>query len=182
MSKTRVQQLAVVLLLVLFGLIWVNTRSKSPSPSGPGLLPLPAPSKAGVPSEETPAATPSPAPSKAPPNPGRDPFELPGHLLGQIRERIRELELEKQQAAQAPRPGAPSPAPAAGAEELQLQGIFWGVAKPQAIINRKACSVGDVVDGVKILAISRDGVTVSVDGKELLVRPREPRRQKDQKE
>ncbi len=184
MSKTRILQFAVVLLLILFGLIWANTRSKSPSPSGPGLLPLPAPSKAEVPSEETPAATPSPAPPKAPPNPGRNPFELPGPLFGKLQERARQLELEKQLAAQTtrpPLPASPAPGPSAGAEELQLQGIFWGVAKPQAIINRKAYSVGDEVDGAKIVAISREGVTVSVDGKELLVRPRESSRQKGQK-
>lgn len=181
MSKTRLQLLAVVLLLILFGFIWINTRSISPTPSGPGASPVTPLPKADLPSPEAPAATPAPAPSQAPPNPGRDPFELPAHLLAQLQERARQLELAKQQAAQTQRPVQPgTPKVGLGPEELELQGIFWGAAKPQVIIGRKIFSVGDEVDGAKIVAISQEGVTLSANGREVLVRPREPSRRKDE--
>ena len=43
---------------------------------------------------------------------------------------------------------------------LTVQGLIWGGAFPQAIINNKVVRIGDAIGEVKIKAIDRDGVTV----------------------
>jgi len=44
-----------------------------------------------------------------------------------------------------------------------VQGLIWGGSLPQAIINDKVVSAGDVIDGVSIVGIDKDGVEVSFD-------------------
>ena len=51
---------------------------------------------------------------------------------------------------------APSPPPPA----LTVQGIIWGGRFPQAIINNKIVKAGDTIEGVRIIDINKDGVTV----------------------
>ena len=43
---------------------------------------------------------------------------------------------------------------------LTVQGIIWGGAFPQAIINDKVVKVGDTIDEVKILSIDKYGISV----------------------
>lgn len=43
---------------------------------------------------------------------------------------------------------------------LTVQGLIWGGAFPQAIINNKVVKVGDTIGEVKIIEISKEGVTV----------------------
>jgi len=49
---------------------------------------------------------------------------------------------------------------------LQVQGVFWGANFPQAIINDKVVKTGDTVDGVSVVSIDKDFITVSFVNKE----------------
>jgi hypothetical protein len=53
---------------------------------------------------------------------------------------------------------APAPAPA------RVQGIVFDPVHPYAIVSGKTVHVGDAVDGMRVLAISRDAVTLAGDG------------------
>lgn len=43
---------------------------------------------------------------------------------------------------------------------LIVQGLAWGEAKPQAIINNKVFTIGDVIEGAEVIEISKEGVTL----------------------
>jgi len=43
---------------------------------------------------------------------------------------------------------------------VTIQGIVWGSALPQAIINNKVVKVGDTVEQMQILEISKNGIIV----------------------
>lgn len=47
---------------------------------------------------------------------------------------------------------------------VALQGLWWGVPQPKAIIDGKLYRVGDELHGGKITAITRDGVLVELGG------------------
>ena len=49
---------------------------------------------------------------------------------------------------------------------LTVQGLVWGDAAKQAIINNKVVTIGDVVNGVVIKDIGKEGVTVLFEYKE----------------
>lgn len=65
-----------------------------------------------------------------------------------------------QAAAQAEVALPPPPSPPA----LSVQGLWWGGAKPRAIINGNVYAVGDQVEGARIKAIDREGVMIEFDG------------------
>jgi hypothetical protein len=74
------------------------------------------------------------------------------------------------QAAAAP---APAPAPAAPATEAlkstapkpaRVQGIVYDPVHPYAIVSGKTVFVGDLVDGMRVTAISRDAITLAGNG------------------
>lgn len=48
--------------------------------------------------------------------------------------------------------------------KLSVQGIIWGVKAPQAIINNKVLTVGDLIEGAEILSIEKKGITLSFSG------------------
>ncbi|MDP2927555.1 MAG: hypothetical protein Q8N80_01990 [Candidatus Omnitrophota bacterium] len=48
--------------------------------------------------------------------------------------------------------------------KLKVQGIIWGVATPQAIINNKVLTIGDLIEGAEILSIEKKGITLSFNG------------------
>ena len=50
--------------------------------------------------------------------------------------------------------------------ELSVQGIVWGGAFPQAIINNKVVKVGDTIKDARVIDISKDGVTVFLGGRQ----------------
>ena len=52
--------------------------------------------------------------------------------------------------------------------QLRVDGLLWGGPEPKAIINGRLYRVDDRVDGVKIVAIGRDGVTVEHLGKSIV--------------
>jgi hypothetical protein len=43
---------------------------------------------------------------------------------------------------------------------LTVQGIVWGGAFPQAIINSKVVKIGDTIEEARIIEISKDGIIV----------------------
>jgi hypothetical protein len=43
---------------------------------------------------------------------------------------------------------------------LTIQGIIWGGAFPQAIINNKVVKIGDTIGEVRIIDISKNGISV----------------------
>lgn len=49
--------------------------------------------------------------------------------------------------------------------KFKVQGIVWGVKSPQAIINDKVLTMGDLIEGAKILRIEKKGITLSFYGK-----------------
>lgn len=49
---------------------------------------------------------------------------------------------------------------------LEIQGVIWGGRILQAIINNKIVKIGDVIEGVQIVNINKDGITVLFGGKE----------------
>lgn len=55
--------------------------------------------------------------------------------------------------------------PPAGPEPLKLQGIFYRLSNPTALINGKTVAVGDQVSGARVLRIEREAVTLERDGK-----------------
>lgn len=55
-------------------------------------------------------------------------------------------------------------APTIDLNSLKVQGIIWGGKMPQAIINGEVLSVGDVVNGAKILSIDKKGINLDFSG------------------
>ena len=48
---------------------------------------------------------------------------------------------------------------------LQLQGIFYRLSKPSALINNRTLFVGDEIEGSRVIAITRYGVKLVASGK-----------------
>ena len=63
-------------------------------------------------------------------------------------------------------PMEPPPPPSPPA--LRIRGIVWGGSEPKALINDRIYGIGSEVNGVKILSISHQGVTVDYLGKPTL--------------
>ncbi|MGH2349510.1 MAG: hypothetical protein ACRDFT_08605, partial [bacterium] len=49
--------------------------------------------------------------------------------------------------------------------EFRVEGLLWGGPQPKAIINGRLYGIHDVVSGVKIVSIGREGVTIEHLGK-----------------
>lgn len=49
-------------------------------------------------------------------------------------------------------------------DSLKVQGIVWGGEMPQAIINNEVLSVGDVINGAKIISIDKKGINFDSSG------------------
>lgn len=47
---------------------------------------------------------------------------------------------------------------------LKVQGIVWGGVIPQAIINNQVVKIGDLISGVRVVDIKRNGITVFYSG------------------
>ena len=58
-----------------------------------------------------------------------------------------------------------------GLPQLQVQGMIWGSAMPQAIVNNTIVKIGEIVDGAEILDIRKEGVYVLYEGKQYILRP-----------
>jgi hypothetical protein len=117
-------------------------------------------------------AKPAPVPAAAP-NTNNNPIARAARTLGKVDALNKEGEATadnvQQQTAAAP---TPNPVPAVGAPTApvattgattkgpKLQGIFYSATNPSAIINGKSVKVGDEVEGLKVLAITRQSVRV----------------------
>ena len=127
--------------------------------------------------------------------PSRNPFQLPEVLKETLRkkqEEIREAQHQKELARQKEldrqnqlAQGTLVPTESQ-ASSLELQGILWGDS-PRVIINRKILAQGDTANGITIVAIRKDGATVSFQGNEITlelpIKQREsPRRIKKERE
>ncbi len=108
------------------------------------------------------SSVPAPEPASLEQPITRDPFVLPAALTEVLRQKTLAKEEERRRKAlQPPPPSVPIQPP-----NLKLQGILWGTARPQAIINRKIVSVGDAIENAEILSVSREGVVVSFNGQQ----------------
>jgi len=58
----------------------------------------------------------------------------------------------------------------ATATSFKLQGIVFEGPKLKAIINEKVVGIGDVVDGAKVISISKNGVKLLVDSEEVTIK------------
>jgi hypothetical protein len=52
--------------------------------------------------------------------------------------------------------------------ELKIQGIFWGGAFPQAIVNGRVVRVNDQIEGAVISRIAKEGITIKIGYKEFI--------------
>lgn len=48
--------------------------------------------------------------------------------------------------------------------KITIQGIVWGGARSQAIINNRVCTIGDTIEGAQILSIDKKGITLNYGG------------------
>lgn len=97
----------------------------------------------------------------------RDPFDLPALLKERLQARRQSLTAHVEHPVQGAQPSGAEIQP----PPLRVQGLFWGGARPQAIINRQIVSAGDTVvaEGsaeVKVLDVTSDGVKISFKGRE----------------
>jgi len=60
-----------------------------------------------------------------------------------------------------------------------VEGMVWGSARPQAIIEDKIYNIGDEVKGAKIVSIDRDGIKVTFQGNIFLIAPETIKSSKD---
>jgi hypothetical protein len=44
--------------------------------------------------------------------------------------------------------------------EIVVQGLLWGAAKPKVIIDNEVYNVGEAIEGMQIVAVDRNGMTV----------------------
>lgn len=54
---------------------------------------------------------------------------------------------------------------------FKIEGVVWGGPRPQAVIDGAVYDVGDTVQGAKIMAIDRTGVTGTMQGRTIRWRP-----------
>ena len=60
-------------------------------------------------------------------------------------------------------------APAA-APPPKLQGIYYSRSRPSAVLNGKAVRVGEIIEGVRVISIERESVTLEQGGKTNVLR------------
>lgn len=54
---------------------------------------------------------------------------------------------------------------------LKVTGLVWNTDQPRAIINGQIVGIGDMVQDVKILNISKDSIEILFDGKTTAIHP-----------
>ena len=140
-SRSRAVQMAVVPLLLILAGIWLM-RARPSLPTAPPLRPVVAPPPAAVDHWEGPRTA---APLALP---TRDPFQPPPAVASRL-------------AAASPQPTDSSPT---NPSPVRLQGIIWGAATPRAILNDRIVGVGESVEGVQVIAIAPEGVTIDYQG------------------
>lgn len=84
----------------------------------------------------------------------RDPFQSPGEIEEERRKKGRD------------KPIVPPTLPS-----LQVQGMVWNSKMPQTIINNQVLTIGDIIEGVEILDIRREGVYVLFGESQYILTP-----------
>ncbi|MBI1953788.1 MAG: hypothetical protein HYS41_06675 [Candidatus Omnitrophica bacterium] len=165
MSKSQIQQITVVILLVVFALVWTMTR-RSPAPTQ---LPTPPPREVQAPSK--PASGPVRKDEPLPPAVvTRDLFSPPSELLKTIRRKEELAREEERLAEEKNRREQPVSESVITPPPLQLQGILWGGATgPRAIVNRHILRVGQFIEEAKIVAIEKNGIRILYQEKEFFI-------------
>lgn len=64
-----------------------------------------------------------------------------------------------------------STVPSGPPPDLVVQGMVWGMEQPKCIINGKVYGVGDLVEGIRILDIQKEGVSLMHQGEVFVLRP-----------
>ncbi len=168
MNKTKIQQIVVIVLLLVFVIVWSMTRKPSSvqqMSTGGTSAPAEAPKGTEPSSETSPASTQATELKEI--TITRDFFQPPPLL----REAFRQKNLAKEEAKRI-REAKPTSLEGfhkegtAALPSLQLQGIFFG-EKPQAIINRQIVSVGDTIEQAEVVSVTPEGVTLSYNGQEM---------------
>jgi len=90
----------------------------------------------------------------------KDPFELPLALRVPIVPPEKEL------------PVGIEPEAEVGLQALRVEGMIWGSARPQAIIDGEVYDIGDVVEEAEIIGIDREGITLFYRGGKFILRPK----------
>lgn len=164
-DRQKLAQLLVIPLLVIFlGLLWTRLQALRGTPQVVTLPAASAPTPpAAPPAEPTVAAPASPtsAAAEAPESPAfaippRDPFLPPLTVQQVLRPPPAPIE--------APRETPKRPMPT-----LKVQGVFWGITPPRAIINDQIVTPGDTIQGVRVLSIDRQGIAVEFEGTRTLL-------------
>ena len=147
-SKTA-QILVVPLLLILVGLVWLQLQ-----PRGAGGPAAPLTSSQHLPAVLEESSSPPETEAGAPPTIDRDPFMWPSALRETIQAAIRQPDTTETtpQVESVPMP------------TLKIQGIFWGTTPHRAIMNDQILTEGDTIEGVRIVSIDRQGITVEFQG------------------
>lgn len=172
MSKTQTQGAVVLLLLVVLSLVWFFNRGPASEPGQINPAAARVPEQAAAP-EPASAPAPQAASSTEPVALARDYFQLPPSLQQKLEEQ-RQIEEQERLSREQQRTGiSPASGPSAVelAQQFHLQGIFWGTAKPQAVINRKILTVGDEIDEAEVTSITKERVILSFHGQEIALTP-----------
>jgi hypothetical protein len=155
----RVKVLLIVAALAFVLVLW-NPRP----PGGPGALPVreaPANELSRLPE----AVQQLLATTKSPPKPILSP-----EVRQAMEERARGAWARDPFSLEAGRPKKQIEAQPSLAAGLNLSGILWDGAQIHAIINDSLVKVGDEVNGIRVVAIQRDRVTLAKGGQRQILR------------
>lgn len=152
---TRVKVLAVFAALALSLFLWDFQQPRAPRPQTAGggpaepvagkLLQLPPALQQLLATETKPAPEPI----------------LPGDVRRALEERSRGFWGRDPFALEAARPKGQAEVRPSFAANLHVSGIIWDSTRMHAVINDFVVKVGDEVEGIRVVAIERDRVTVA---------------------
>jgi hypothetical protein len=54
--------------------------------------------------------------------------------------------------------------------DFVIQGIVWNTDRPQAIVSGQVIKVGDIIEGLEVLNIAKEGITVDFNGRRILIK------------
>lgn len=54
--------------------------------------------------------------------------------------------------------------------QLSIAGLVWNSDRPQAIVNGRVLSVGDEINGTRLLSVNKDGIKVGYKGIEFFIK------------
>lgn len=166
-KKVQLEQGLVVGLALVLGVILVKGPLKQMGGSPPGAKPGSRPLEV-LAQKYTPRAEIDPRVMPPPPTPEDVAIAPIAYTAHEVRDPFKSvlpappstLRVDSRgSVVAAPRKEVPSVPP-----ELLVQGLVWGGARPKAIIRGKVYGVGDMVEGVNIVAIDQRGVTIDHQG------------------